>query len=109
MPIEVRLADLDDGQRRAAEAVLAHARKIRGLVIEAVHVCIFIKRDRTIVEMRPKKRWLDLSFITTAHVASERIARTIPLGAANAYFVHLTDKHDVDAELRRWLTDSLRP
>ena len=32
----------------------------------------------------------------------------IPYPAANAYFVHLTDKHDVDAELRRWLSESLR-
>jgi len=108
MPIDVRLAELPDGQRRAAEAVLTHVRRIKGLAIEAVMVGIFIKRERSIVELRPKKKWLDLSFISTQVITSERIARVVKWGAHTAYFVHLTDKQDVDAELRRWLTAALR-
>lgn len=108
LPLEVRLEQLAAPQRRAAVAVLTAAKRQRGLIIEAVGVGIFIKRERTIVEMRPKKRWLDLSFVSKAHIASERIARTIPLTTGTAYFVHLRDERDVDPELRAWLTAALR-
>lgn len=108
MPIEVWLAERTDGQRRAAEAVLAAVRRMRGLIVEAVSVGILIKRERTLVELRPKTRWLDLSFVTTATIASERIARRLAMGACNVYFVHLADEGDVDAELRGWLTAALR-
>jgi hypothetical protein len=109
LPIELWLDERTEGQRRAAEAVLAIVRGIPGLIVEAVTVGILIKRERTIVEMRPKTKWLDLSFITTAHIASDRIARTIPLTTGTAYFVHLRDDSDVDRELRGWLTAALRP
>lgn len=108
LPIALRLDELPEPQRKAAEAVIAVARRHRDLVVEAVAVGIFIKRERTIVEMRPKKRWLDLSFITTTHIASERIARAIKLSTGTAYFVHLHDERDVDRELRGWLATSFR-
>jgi len=108
MPIEVWLAERTDPQRRAAEAVLAIARRYRGLVIEAVGVGVLIKRARTIVELRPKARWLDLSFISSATIASPRIARTLEVSAGYVYFVHLADWGDVDAELRGWLAAVFR-
>lgn len=109
MPIEVWLAERTEPQRRAAEAVLAIVDRIAGLVVEAVSVGILIKRERTIVELRPKTKWLDLSFIRTAAIDSDRIARTIKLATGTAYFVHLEDETDVDAELKRWLQAALRP
>jgi len=108
LPIEVWLAERTDPQRRAAEAVLAVARRHRGLVIEAVDVGVLIKRVRTIVELRPRTRWLDLSFISGATLASPRIARTLEVSAGHAYFVHLVDRADVDAELRGWLAAVFR-
>jgi hypothetical protein len=107
MPIEVWLDERTEPQRRAAEAVLAIARRHRGLAIEAVTVGVLIKRERTLVELRPKTKWLALSFISTAAITSDRIARAIPLSSGTAYFMRLYDEDDVDAELRRWLTASL--
>ena len=108
MPIEVWLAEQTEPQRRAAEAVLAVVRRHRGVIAEAVSVGILVKRERTIVELRPKKRWLDLSFVTPATIDSPRIARTLEIAAGHVYFVHLVDDTDVDAELRRWLSTALR-
>lgn len=108
MPIEVWLAERTEPQRRAAEAVLAVVRRYRGLIVEAVGVGVLVKRGRTIVELRPKQRWLDLSFISRAGIASERIARSLELAAGTVYFVHLADETEVDAELRRWLAAALR-
>jgi len=107
LPLEYWLAERTEPQRRAAEAVLAIARDIDGLVIEAVSVGVLIKRERTLVELRPKTKWLQLSFVTTARIASDRISRTIPLGARTAYFVRLHDEPDVDDELRGWLVEAL--
>ena len=108
MPIEVWLDERTEPQRRAAEAVLAVIKRYRGLIVEAVSIGVLIKRERTIVELRPKTKWLDVSFISHDKVASRRIARTLPCGAGYFHVVHLTDKGDVDAELRRWLAASLR-
>jgi hypothetical protein len=95
--------------RRAAEAVLAIARGRggEGLVIEAVTVGIFVKRERTIVELRPKQKWLQLSVVSAAVIASRRITRAIPLAGGTAYFLRLRDERDVDAELRGWLRAAL--
>jgi hypothetical protein len=104
MPVEVWLAERTAAQRRAAEAVLAFARRYRSLAIEAVSVGVLIKRERTLVELRPKQRWLDLSFVTTTTLASTRIARSLDMsGGRHVYFVHLRDERDVDDELRGWL------
>ena len=107
MPIEVWLDERTEPQRRAAEAVLAIVRRHRDLIVEAVGVGILIKRERTIVELRPKQRWLDLAFLTGAAIASRRIARTIALANGTYYAVHLVDERDVDAELRGWLSAAL--
>jgi hypothetical protein len=107
MPLPVWLDERTPGQRRAAEAVLRIATRARGVVIEAVGVGVLIKRERTIVELRPKPRWLDVSFISPEVIDDDRIARTVRWGAHTAYFVHLTDARDVDAAVRRWLRTAL--
>ena len=108
MPIEVWLAERTDPQRRAAEAVLAIAKRFRTVVVEALGVGVMIKRERTIVELRPKTRWLDLSFLSSAAIAGDRIARAIAGAKGTFYVVHLRDAADVDAELIGWLADALR-
>ena len=108
LPLAYWLAERPEPQRRAAEAVLAIARAIDGLVIEAVSVGVLIKRERSIVELRPKARWLQLSFMTRATIASPRISRSAVWSGWNAYFVRLRDADDVDRELRSWLRAALR-
>jgi len=109
MPVEVWLADRTEAQARAAEAVLAVVKRYRGLVVEAVSVGVLVKRERTIVELRPKVRWLDLSFISTATITSRRIARSLEMKSCKFYVVHLHDDTDVDAQLRGWLATALAP
>ncbi len=107
MPLEVWLDERTPGQRRAAEAVLRVATRYRDLVIEAVGVGVLIKRERTLVELRPKTKWLDVSFISAEKIDDDRIARTVRWGTNTAYFVHLTDADDVDQAVRGWLASAL--
>jgi hypothetical protein len=108
MPVEFWLEEQSEPQRRAAEAVLAIVRRHKGLAVEAVSIGVLIKRERTIIELRPKTRWLGMSFVSRETIASDRITRAIDLPAGTAYFVRLRDEKDVDAELRGWLARALR-
>ena len=108
LPIDLWLDQLTEAQRGAAEAVIAIARSIKGLVIEAVTVGVFIKRERSIVELRPRAKWLQLSFMTRATIASPRISRSAVWSGWNAYFVRLHGAGDVDREVRTWLRAALR-
>jgi len=108
MPIAVWLDERTEPQRRAAKAVLAVVRRYRDVIVEAVGVGVLIKRERTIIELRPKTRWLDVSFISPAVIDSKRIARAISVPRGTAYFVHLRDAADLDAEVRGWLAVVLR-
>jgi hypothetical protein len=107
MPLEVWLGERTPEQRRAAEAVLRVAKRYRDLVIEAVGVGVLIKRERTLVELRPKTKWLDVSFISRKTIDDDRIARAVRWGTNTAYFVHLSDARDVDASVRGWLASAL--
>jgi len=108
MPIEVKLAELPDGQREAAEAVLAHLEAVGELIVEAVGVGILVKRASTFIELRPKTKWLALSFILDREIEDRRISRTVLWGDVRAHFIRLTSPADVDAQVRRWLTASYK-
>ena len=108
MPLEVRLGELAPPQRRAAEAVLRVVKRYKGVLVEAVSVGVLVKRERTIIELRPKQKWLDVSFVTPRPIDSRRIVRTFELARGTCYVVHVRDATEVDAELRGWLAASLR-
>ena len=108
LPLAYWLDEQPEAQRRAAERVLAIARGIEGLVVEAVSVGVFIKRERSIVELRPRAKWLQLSFVIAATIDSPRITRTWKGPAFNVYYVRLHDETDVDRQVRAWITRALR-
>jgi hypothetical protein len=110
MPLAVWLDERDEPQRRAARAVLAVVRRHRGVVVEAVSVGVLVKRDRTLVELRARTRWLELGLVTVETIDSERIARHVelPRGRGHYYTVRLHDARDVDGDVRRWVAGALR-
>jgi hypothetical protein len=110
MPLAVWLDERSEPQRRAARAVLAVVRRYRGVVVEAVSVGVLVKRDRTVVELRAKTRWLELGLVTLDTIDSDRTARHVelPRGRGHYYTVHLHDARDVDREVRGWIAGALR-
>src|SRR6185312_1134147 len=75
MPVEYWLAERPDGQREAATAIVELAREIPGVTVEAVSIGVLIKRQRSIVELRPKTKWLQLSVIAQRPLAASARAR----------------------------------
>jgi Domain of unknown function (DUF5655) len=112
LPVAYWLAERADGQREAAAAVIELARGIAGITVEAVSIGLLIKRRRSIVELRPKTKWLQLSVIARRPLpdsARARVARVVQWGKdMTAYFVRLTAAAEIDRAMRSWLREALR-
>lgn len=112
LPVEYWLAERPDGQREAAAAIIELARGVAGISVEAVSVGVFIKKQRSIIELRPKVRWLQLSVIAKKPLpdsAHASVSRVVEWGKdMTAYFVRLTALADVDRTMRGWLRSALR-
>lgn len=89
------------------EAVLAHLESLGPMTVEPVSVGIFIKSNGSFVELRPKTKWVTLSFPLARRLQTTRISRKpIARGQKIFHFVNLTSPDEVDEELRGWLTES---
>jgi hypothetical protein len=79
------------------------------MLIEPVSVGIFFKSNGTLVELRPKTKWVAMSFPLSRRLSHTRIARKpIASGRKIFHFVNLTSAADIDDELRGWLTESFQ-
>jgi hypothetical protein len=94
-------------ERPIYEAVMAHLRTLGPVHVEPVSVGIFIKKSATFVELRPKQRWVALSFPLPRRLDHGKIARKpITVGQRTYHVVNLRDPADVDEDIRAWLTES---
>ena len=111
MPVEYWLAERPDGQREAAAKIIELARGIEGVTVEAVTIGVLIKRQRSIVELRPKTKWLQLSVIAKRPLAASaraKVSRVVEWGTdMTAYFVRLTSPAEVDRAMTAWLRQAL--
>jgi Domain of unknown function (DUF5655) len=98
-------ATADERERPIFDAVLRHLDSLGEVHVEPVAVGIFLKRDRSFVELRPMTKWVALSFPFSRRIESVRIARKPVLAGSRWYHVlNLRDAGDVDDEVRDWLT-----
>lgn len=94
-------------ERPIFEAVLAHLGTVGPMHVEPVSVGIFLKRAQTFAELRPKDRWVALSFSLPRRVQHERIVRKVMEYSGRYYHVaNLRTPADFDDRLRGWLTEA---
>lgn len=94
-------------ERPVFEVVREHLESLGPVLVEPVQVGVFFKRSRTFAELRPKTRWVTLSFIVPMVVADDRISRRITVSANRTYHVlKLREPSDVDDAVRSWLTEA---
>jgi Domain of unknown function (DUF5655) len=94
-------------ERPIYEAVVTHLRSLGEVHVEPVSVGIFIKRERSFVELRPKVRWVAMSFPMPRRLEHPRIARYMSGSGATTYHViNLHDASEVDDEVRDLLTQA---
>ncbi len=94
-------------ERPIFEAVMEHLASVGPVHVEPVSVGIFIKRARTFAELRPKTKWVALSFVLSRAVDHPRIARKMKGSGRRTYHVvNLIGPDDVDDDVGAWLTES---
>lgn len=94
-------------ERPIFEVVRAHLESLGPVIVEPVQVGVFFKRSRTFVELRPKMRWVTLSFILPAPVRDDRISRCQTMSARRTYHeTKLRVPSEVDDQVLNWLTEA---
>ncbi|MEX2081674.1 MAG: DUF5655 domain-containing protein [Dehalococcoidia bacterium] len=94
-------------ERAVFEAVREHLESLGPFHVEPVGVGILVKRGRTIIELRPKQRWVSVSFVLNRRVDHPRITRTSR--GSGSWCYHAVRAHsadDIDDQVRQWLTES---
>ena len=75
--------------------------------IEPVSVGIFLKRARGFCELRPKTKWVAVSFGLPRTLHSGRLSRKVVDGGASKWHcVNVRSADEVDDELLDWLAEA---
>lgn len=107
LTVEEYFATGPEFERPIFEVVRAHLESLGPVVVEPVQVGVFFKRARTFAELRPKTRWVTLSFILPVEVRADRVSRRVRISAARTYHeTKLRLPDDVDDEVLAWLTEA---
>jgi hypothetical protein len=107
LSVDQYFARRPDWEREIYELVRAHLEALGPVIVEPVNVGIFFKGRRNFVELRPKTRWLDVTFGLNRTLSHPRISRTMKSNGSRTYHaVRLTSAADVDPQLLDWLTES---
>jgi hypothetical protein len=94
-------------ERPVFDAVHGYVRTLGPVHVEPVSVGIFIKRRGSFLELRPKTRWVAMSFPLPRRVEHPLIARTrIDTGSRIYHVVNLRGPEDLDDDIRTWLAES---
>ena len=96
-------------ERPIFEAVMAHLESIADepIHVDPVSVGIFIKRSGSFLELRPRTKWVALSFSLSREIKHSRIARkVVPYSGRYFHVVNLTGPDDVDDVVKEWLTEA---
>jgi uncharacterized protein DUF5655 len=94
-------------ERPIFDAVIAHLETLGPVHVEPVSVGIFLKQPRKFAELRPKQKWVALSFVSSRSIDHPKIARKLK-GSRNRthYVVNLRTPDDLDDDVCGWLTES---
>jgi hypothetical protein len=94
-------------ERPIFEAVMAHLDTVGEVYVEPVSVGIFLKRTRNFAELRPKTKWVALSFSLRHRVTHPLITRKVMEYSGRYYHVvNLAEPSDIDDDIRGWLTEA---
>lgn len=94
-------------ERPIFDTVLRFVETLGPVHVEPVSVGIFIKREGSWLELRPKTKWIALSFPFPRTIDHPRISRKpIDVGNWVYHVVNLREPADFDATVQGWLTES---
>ncbi len=107
MSLEEYFSTGPDRERSIFEAVMGHLSSLGPVHVEPVSVGIFLKRVQTFAQLRPKDRWVALSFSLPRKVEHERITRkVIEYHGRYHHVANLRSADDLDEALRAFLQEA---
>jgi hypothetical protein len=107
MTIDEYFSTGPERERPIFDAVIAHLDRVGPVHVEPLSVGIFLKTTRTFAQLRPKTKWVALSFSLARTVDHPRIGPRVQRWANRHYHVfNLRDAADLDDEILGWLTES---
>ena len=94
-------------ERPVFEAVHAHLAQYDDLYVEPLAVGIFFKRRRTFAQLRPMRRWVQLSMLLPRKVDDPRISRkVVDTGSSFYHVLNIAGPEQVDETVRGWLDEA---
>jgi hypothetical protein len=107
MTVDECFAPWPPAYREIYDALVGFLSTLGAVHADAVKVGVFLKRGRTLAEVRPKARCLSLELVLHRRIDHPRVARAIRFTADRTVnIVKLTRVEDVDDEVRAWLAES---
>ena len=107
MPLDAYFETGPDHERPIFEAVIRHLDTVGPVHVEPVSVGIFLKKVQTFAELRPRDRWVALSFSLNRRVEHERIIRKVVQWHGRYWHVaNLRSPEDFDVRLKDWLSEA---
>ncbi|MGH3712062.1 MAG: DUF5655 domain-containing protein [Micromonosporaceae bacterium] len=94
-------------QREIYDRLVAYVATLGPYHADVVSIGVFLKHQRTFVEVRPKARALSLELVLPDRRDDPRFARVLPVSAGRlVHTVKLTSLDEYDDQLREWLTEA---
>lgn len=108
--LEEYFASAQERERPIFDVVHRHLEAIGPLDVDAVQIGILFKNGPVFAELRPKKKWVALTFKLPVKLTSRRFSRkVIPTGSNGGRYYHVINVHeagDIDEEVLDWLTEA---
>lgn len=94
-------------ERPVYEAVMRHLASVGPVHVEPVSVGIFLKRARSFAQLRPRDKWVALSFSLDRRVDHPTIVRkVVPYSGRYHHVANIRRPEDLDAQLLGWITEA---
>jgi len=94
-------------ERPVFDAVMACLADVGPVHVEPVSVGIFLKNPRKFAELRPRERWVAVSFALRRQVRHRTIVRkVVPWGGRYWHVANVAEPADVDEGLRELLVEA---
>jgi len=96
-------------EREIFETVRQFLFELGPVIVEPVSIGILFKAERTFAVLRPRTKWVELSFGLERTLDHLRITRTERTNTPRTYHgVRLREPNDFDSQVREWLAESYR-
>jgi len=107
MTIDEYFATGPPHERPVFDAVFRYVSTLGPVFVEPVSVGVFLKKRGSFVELRPKTKWVAMSFPLQRTVTHPLIARRpIQAGQRIHHVVNLRDPGDLTEDVKSWLAES---